>query len=69
MKNEEIKDNLYDLYASYHQHRRLFEFYQKFKNIKNEDDIRERLEYLKKNPQCKQKTEIDTLLWLLNEVT
>ena len=66
--NNNIKDNLYDLYSSYHQHKQLFEFYQKFKNIKNEEDVRERIEYLKKNPKVKQRTELETLLWIINEV-
>lgn len=63
----EIKDNLYDLYGSYNQHKLLFEFWKKYKNIKNEENIRERLEYLKKN-NIKQRTEVETLLWILNEV-
>lgn len=63
-----IKYNLYDLYASYRQHKELFEFWKKYRNIKNEDDIRERIEYLKKNPKCKMRTEFETLLWLMNEV-
>lgn len=67
-KNDEIKDNCFDLYAHYRQHKALFAFYQKYKNIKSEDNVRERLEYLKKNPKIQQRTEIDTLLWLLNEV-
>lgn len=65
---DEIKDNLYDLYSVYHQYKLLFEFWKKYQNIKNEDDIRERLEYLKRNPKIMQRTELETLLWLLNEV-
>ena len=69
MNNKDnIKDNMYALYEVYNQYKLLYNFYQKYKSIKNEEDIRERIEYLKKNPQCKQKTEIETLLWLLNEV-
>lgn len=63
----EIKDNLYDLYASYRQHKQLFEFWKKYQKIKNEDDIRERMEYIKKN-NVKQRSEIETLAWILNEV-
>ena len=63
-----IKDNMYALYEVYNQYKLLYNFYQKYKSIRNEKDIRERMEYLKKNPKCKQKTEIETLLWLLNEV-
>lgn len=65
--NSEIKDNLFDLYASYHQHKQLFEFWKKYKNMKNEVDIRERIEYLKKN-RVKQRNELDTLLWIIGEV-
>ena len=65
--DNEIKDNLYDLYASYRQHKQLFEFWKKYQNIKNEVEIRERIEYLKKN-KIKQRNELETLLWILNEV-
>ena len=65
--DNEIKDNLYDLYASYRQHKQLFEFWKKYQNIKNEAEIRERIEYLKKN-KIKQRNELETLLWILNEV-
>lgn len=67
MNDYRIKENLYDLYSSYSQHKALFEFYQKFKNIKNEQEIRERIEYLKKH-KVRQRTELETLLWILNEV-
>lgn len=68
MNKDSIKDNMYALYEVYNQYKLLYNFYQKYKSIKNEEDIRERIEYLKKNPTCKQRTEIETLLWLLNEV-
>lgn len=68
MNKDNIKDNLYSLYEVYNQHKLLYNFYQKYKSIKNEEDIRERIDYLKKNPKCKQRTELETLLWLLNEV-
>lgn len=64
----EIKDNLYSLYDHYKQHKLLYAFYQKYKDIKNEDDILERIEYLKKNPEVKQKTELETLLWCIDEL-
>lgn len=67
MKND-IKDNLYDLYSVYSQYKLLHEFWGKYRHIKNEDEIKERLEYLKKNPQCKQRSEIECLLWLLGKV-
>ena len=65
--DNETKDNLYDLYASYKQHKQLYEFWKKYRKIKNEDEIRERIEYLKKN-KIKQRNELETLMWILNEV-
>ena len=65
--NKGIKDNLFDLYDSYHQHKALFEFWKKYQNIKNEDEIRERIEYIRKH-KIRQRSELETLLWILNEV-
>ena len=65
--DNEIKNNLFDLYASYKHHKQLFEFWQKYQHMKNEEDIRERLEYIRKN-KIKQRSEIETLMWILNEV-
>ena len=42
--NEKIKDNMYDLYASYNQHKLLFKYYQDHKNLKSEEEIKERIE-------------------------
>lgn len=66
--NKEIKENLYPLYDMYNQYKMLFNFYMAFKDMKNTDDINERIEYIKKNPQMKQKSELETLLWIINEV-
>ena len=52
MNQNNIKDNMYALYEVYNQYKLLYNFYQKYKSIKNEEDIRERIEYLKKNPKC-----------------
>ena len=68
MNKDSIKDNMYALYEVYNQYKLLYNFYQKYKSIKNEEDIRERIEYLKQNPKCSMRTELETLLWLLNEV-
>lgn len=68
MNQSNIKDNTYALYEVYSQYKLLYNFYQKYKSIKNEEDIKERIEYLKKNPKCKQRSEIECLLWFLNEV-
>ena len=64
----EIRDDLYILYDLYKQFKLLHDFYMKHKYIKSEDDVRERFEYLKKNSKCKQRTELECLLWLLGEV-
>lgn len=68
MNKDNIKDNLYALYEVYSQYKLLYAFYQENKDIKNAEEVKERIEYLKKNPKCKQKSEIECLLWLLNEV-
>lgn len=64
--NNEIKDNLFDLYASYRHHKELFEYYQSHKNLKSEAEIRARIDYIIEN-KIKQKDEISTLLWVLGE--
>lgn len=68
MSKDNIKDNLYALYEVYSQYKLLYAFYQENKDIKSANDIKDRIEYLKKNPKCKQKTEIECLLWILGEV-
>lgn len=64
---EDIKENLYDLYASYRQHKQLFEFYTQHKNIKGEQEIRDRIDYIKKH-KIKPRNELETLLWVLGEL-
>ena len=64
--NNEIKDNLYDLYASYRHHKQLFNYWQNHKTLKSEDEIRERIDYIIKN-KIAQRDEISTLLWVLGE--
>lgn len=64
--NDEIKDNLYDLYASYRHHKQLFDYWQNHKTLKSEDEIRERIDYIIKN-KIAQRDEISTLLWVLGE--
>lgn len=66
--NNEIKDNLYDLYASYRHHKQLFDYWQQNKSMRSKDEIQERIGYLKKNSKINQRTELETLLWVLNEV-
>lgn len=67
MNNEIIVDNLYDLYASYHHHKLLFDYYMDHKNIKGEKEIKERINYIKKH-KIKQRNEVETLLWILGEI-
>ena len=67
MKNKEIKDNLYDLYGSYSQHKILFEFWKQNKSMRTKEEIKERIEYLRKN-KIKQRNELETLLWVLGDV-
>jgi len=64
---ETKEPNLYCLYELYRNYKLLYEFHQKFRNIKNEDDIRNRIEYIKKN-KVKQRNELETLLWVINEM-
>lgn len=68
MSKDNIKDNLYALYEVYSQYKLLYAFYQENKDIKSANDIKDRIEYLRKNPKCRQKTEIECLLWILGEV-
>ena len=65
--DEEIKENLYDLYAAYRQHKKLFEFYKQHKHIKSEQEVRDRIEYIKKH-KINQRTELATLMWFLGEI-
>lgn len=64
MRNTEIKDNLYDLYSVYQQYKALFNYYQQNKSMKTREEISNRIEYIKKN-KIKQKSELETLLWVL----
>lgn len=62
----EIKDNMFDLYALYNQHVRLFNFYKARKKMKSEDEILDRIKYISKH-HVKQKNEIEALLWVLGK--
>ncbi len=66
LMDREIKNNLYDLYSSYAQHKALFEFWQQNKTIKTREEIKQRIEYVIKN-KITQKNELETLLWVLGE--
>lgn len=64
---EVIKDNLFDLYASYRQHKMLFDYYQANKDMKTKQEIKERIEYIKKN-KLQQRDELSTLMWVLGQI-
>lgn len=66
MEKTGIKDNLYDLYSVYSQYKLLFEFYQRFRDFRDLKEISERIEYLKNNPLVKQRTELETLMWIMD---
>ncbi len=64
---EVIKDNLFCLYDSYNQHKLLFNYYQANKDMKTKQEIKERIEYIKKN-KIKQRDELSTLMWVIGEL-
>jgi hypothetical protein len=66
--NDKIQDNLKPLYSCYAQYKMLFDYYQDNRTIRSKEEIKERIEYLKKNPKINQRTELECLLWLLGEV-
>jgi len=61
-----IRDNLYDLYDSYNQHKLLFEFWKQNHTIKTKKEMKDRIDYIIKN-KIKQRNEIETLLWVIGE--
>lgn len=66
--NDKIQDNLRPLYNCYSQYKMLYDYYQDNKSMRSKEEIQERIEYLKKNPKITQRTELETLLWLVSEV-
>lgn len=66
--NDNIQDNLRPLYNCYAQYKMLFDYYQDNKTMRSKEEIKERIEYLKNNPKISQRTELETLLWLVSEV-
>ncbi len=66
--NDKIQDNLKPLYSCYAQYKLLFDFYQGNKSMRSKEEIQERIEYLKKNPKINQRNELESLMWVLNEV-
>ena len=59
-----IKDNLYDLYGAYQQHKQLFDYWKENKDLKSREEIKERIEYIAKN-KINQRNELETLYWVL----
>jgi len=66
VKTGEIKDNMFDLYALYNQHVRLFNFYKARKKMKSEEEILQRIKYISEN-KIRQRNEIESLLWVLGK--
>lgn len=66
--NDKIQDNLKPLYSCYAQYKMLYDYYQSNKSIRSKEEIQERIEYLKKNPKINQRNELESLMWVLNEV-
>lgn len=62
--NEDIKDNLHDLYGAYHHHKQLYEYWRKHRNLKSQDEIQDRIDYILKN-KVNQRNELETLYWVL----
>lgn len=63
---KKIKENLYDLYSAISQYKLLHEYWVQHKNLRSEEEIRERIKYIGKH-KVKQKSEIETLMWVLGE--
>jgi len=61
--NEVSMSNISKAYGDY---KNLYNFYLEHKNIKSASEMRERIEYIKKRG-IKQRTEIETLCWILGE--
>lgn len=57
---------MYSISKAYGQFKDLYEFYLDHKNIVGVDEMRSRIEYIKKYG-VKQRTEIETLCWILGE--
>ncbi len=66
--NDKIQDNLKPLYSCYSQYKMLYDYYQGNKSMRSKEEIQERIEYLKKNPKINQRNELESLMWVLNEV-
>ncbi len=59
--------NMYNMYGAYHDFKKLYEFYQKHKNMNiTPDEMRDRVAYILKRG-TKQRTEIETICWILGE--
>lgn len=58
--------NMYKMYDAYDDFKRLYQYYEENKSLVSASEMRERIEYIKKNG-VKQRTEIETLCWILGE--
>lgn len=61
-----IEPSVSTLYWIIKSYKELNNFYEQYKNIRSEEEIRERIKYVLKN-KLKQKNEVDTLKWVLGE--
>lgn len=61
-----IEPSLGSVYWIIKSYKELVNFYEQYKNIRSEEEIRDRIKYVLKH-KLKQKNEIDTLKWVLGE--
>lgn len=61
-----IEPSLGSVYWVIKSYKELVNFYEQYKNIRSEEEIRDRIKYVLKH-KLKQKNEIDTLKWVLGE--
>ncbi len=58
--------NMYNMYGAYADFKKLYEFYENHKNLVSEDELRDRVKYILKHG-VNQRTEIETICWVLGE--
>lgn len=67
LMNKEIKDSTSDLWRLVDQHKSLFEYYKQNKSMRTREEIKQRIEYIKKN-KISQRNELESLMWVLGIV-
>ena len=63
---EKINEHLYPMYDCYNQYKLLHKFYMDHINIKGEEELRNRIDYITKH-KINQRSEIETILWVIGE--